>query len=49
MKQDSDIFLALLTNFALCSLMAVGGANSVVPEMHRQAATWCPPTIPSKA
>jgi chromate transporter len=37
MKQDSDIFLALLMNFALCSLMAVGGANSVVPEMHRQA------------
>ena len=28
---------ALLMNFALCSLMAVGGANSVVPEMHRQA------------
>jgi chromate transporter len=37
MNRDSDILLALLANFALFSLMAVGGANSVVPEMHRQA------------
>jgi len=37
MNEDSDLYLALILNFALFSLMAVGGANSVVPEMHRQA------------
>ncbi|HUI96381.1 MAG TPA: chromate transporter [Xanthobacteraceae bacterium] len=37
MSQDSDIYLTLLANFAIFSLMAVGGANSTVPEMHRQA------------
>jgi len=37
MNEDSDLYIALLLNFALFSLMAVGGANSAVPEMHRQA------------
>ncbi|HEY2135637.1 MAG TPA: chromate transporter [Xanthobacteraceae bacterium] len=37
MNQDSDTYLTLFLSFALYSLMAVGGANSVVPEMHRQA------------
>jgi chromate transporter len=37
MKSDSDIVLTLLLNFAALSLIAVGGANSVLPEIHRQA------------
>jgi len=37
MTEDSDIYLVLLANFAVFSLIAVGGANSTVPEMHRQA------------
>ena len=37
MKSDSDLVLTLLVNFSLISLLAVGGANSVVPEIHRQA------------
>jgi chromate transporter len=37
MKSDFDIALTLLVNFALISFLAVGGANSVVPELHRQA------------
>lgn len=37
MSEDSNIYLALLANFAVFSLIAVGGANSAVPEMHRQA------------
>jgi chromate transporter len=37
MSKGSDIYLVLLANFAVCSLIAVGGANSAVPEMHRQA------------
>jgi chromate transporter len=37
MNEDFDLYIALLLNFALFSLMAVGGANSAVPEMHRQA------------
>ncbi len=37
MSEDSDIYLVLLANFAVCSIIAVGGANSAVPEMHRQA------------
>jgi chromate transporter len=35
MNDDSHVYLALLGNFALYSLIAVGGANSVLPEMHR--------------
>lgn len=36
MKSDGDIVLTLLVNFAVISLMAIGGANTVVPELHRQ-------------
>ena len=37
MKGDSDILLTLAVQFAILSLLAFGGANAVVPEMHRQA------------
>jgi chromate transporter len=37
MKGDSDILLTLGLQFALLSLLAFGGANAVVPEIHRQA------------
>lgn len=30
------LLLQILTTFAILSLVAVGGANSVLPEMHRQ-------------
>jgi chromate transporter len=33
----SDTLLALLSQFAVLSLLAFGGANAVVPEIHRQA------------
>jgi chromate transporter len=33
---DGDIALTMLVNFAVVSLMAVGGANTVLPELHRQ-------------
>jgi len=33
----TDPLLALAGHFALISLLAVGGANAVLPEMHRQA------------
>ena len=33
----ADTLVALFIQFALLSLLAFGGANSVVPEMHRQA------------
>ena len=33
----ADTLVALFAQFALLSLLAFGGANSVVPEMHRQA------------
>lgn len=36
MKSDSDIALTLLVNMSLISFLAVGGANSVMPEIHRQ-------------
>jgi chromate transporter len=36
MSAGSNVYLVLLANFAICSLIAVGGANSAVPEMHRQ-------------
>jgi chromate transporter len=36
MKQ-SDVLLALAANFLVLSLLAFGGANAVIPEMHRQA------------
>jgi chromate transporter len=37
MSDDTDLHLRLLAIFATCSVIAVGGANSAVPEMHRQA------------
>ena len=37
MKSDGDILVTLAVQFALMSLLALGGANAVVPEMHRQA------------
>jgi chromate transporter len=36
MKADGDFLLALVLQFALISLLAIGGANAVVPEMHRE-------------
>jgi len=37
MKDDSSVYLGLIATFAMCSVIAVGGANTTVPEMHRQA------------
>ena len=37
MKADGDILITLAVQFAVMSLLALGGANAVVPEMHRQA------------
>jgi chromate transporter len=37
MKADGDILVTLAVQFAIMSLLAFGGANAVVPEMHRQA------------
>jgi len=34
---DSRVYLGLIATFAMCSVIAVGGANSTVPEMHRAA------------
>jgi chromate transporter len=36
-KADGDILFVLAVQFAIMSLLALGGANAVVPEMHRQA------------
>ncbi|HEY1544668.1 MAG TPA: chromate transporter, partial [Xanthobacteraceae bacterium] len=36
MRDDSGVYVALITTFAMCSVIAIGGANSTVPEMHRQ-------------
>jgi chromate transporter len=37
MKSDGDLLITLAVQFAIMSLLALGGANAVVPEMHRQA------------
>ncbi len=37
MKVDVSTLLALAVHFGLLSLLAIGGGNSAVPEMHRQA------------
>jgi len=37
MKSDHDIALTLLVNFGLLSFLAIGGAHSIIPEIHRQA------------
>jgi chromate transporter len=36
MKADGDILVTLAVQFAIMSLLALGGANAVVPEIHRQ-------------
>jgi len=35
--KDDNILATLAIQFAVLSLLAVGGANAVVPELHRQA------------
>ena len=37
MKSDSGALVTLAAFFAVTSLFAVGGGNSVIPEMHRYA------------
>jgi chromate transporter len=37
MKFDGNILFTLAIQFGIMSLLALGGANAVVPEMHRQA------------
>jgi chromate transporter len=37
LKTDGDILVTIAVQFAIMSLLALGGANAVVPEMHRQA------------
>ena len=37
MKTDGDILVTLAVQFGIMSLLALGGANAVVPEIHRQA------------
>ena len=37
MKPSADILGTLAIQFAILSLLAFGGANAVVPEVHRQA------------
>jgi chromate transporter len=37
MKADGDLLVTLAVQFAIMALLAFGGANAVVPEMHRQA------------
>jgi chromate transporter len=37
MKAGGDILVTLAVQFAVMALLALGGANAVVPEMHRQA------------
>jgi chromate transporter len=36
MKADGGVLITLVLQFALLSLLAVGGINAVIPEMHRQ-------------
>jgi chromate transporter len=36
-RSDGDVLLTLAVQFAIMALLALGGANAVVPEMHRQA------------
>lgn len=37
MKAQPDILTDLVPTFVILSLVAFGGANAVIPEMHRQA------------
>jgi chromate transporter len=34
--EGAGLYLRLLAIFAVCSIIAVGGANAALPEMHRQ-------------
>ncbi len=36
MKADGEVLGVLAVQFAIMSLLALGGANAVVPEIHRQ-------------
>jgi chromate transporter len=36
-RSDGDLLFMLAVQFGIMSLLALGGANAVVPEMHRQA------------
>jgi chromate transporter len=36
-KADGDILITLAVQFTIMALLALGGANAVVPEIHRQA------------
>lgn len=36
MRAEGDVLLALVVQFALLSLVAIGGVNAVIPEMHRE-------------
>lgn len=36
-EEDNGVLWTLATHFLVLSLLAVGGANAVIPEMHRQA------------
>jgi chromate transporter len=35
MKADSDVLTTIAVQFAIMSFLALGGANAVVPEIHR--------------
>ena len=37
MKADGDILVILAVQFAIIALLSFGGANAVLPEIHRQA------------
>ncbi len=37
MKTDSGTLITLLVHFGVLSIAAVGGGNSAIPEIHRQA------------
>jgi chromate transporter len=37
MKTDSDILIILAVQFSVIALLSLGGANAVLPEIHRQA------------
>ena len=39
MKTDADILFALPVQFAVMSLLALGGANALVPQMHPRPAS----------
>ncbi len=36
MKADDDILIVLATQFSIIALLSLGGANAVLPEIHRQ-------------